>query len=210
MNYCGVYFGHMMQRADSLEKTLMLGKTEGKWKGGQQRMRWSDSITDSTCMYLSKVQEIVEDRGTWCTTVHGVTNSHRWLSDWTTRHEIKVQYTWTLTISKTMRALNDLTASSFPNSASTDNISCLRKKLCFCLNLRRFYFPTRLQNFSNKVNHIQPETRGHPVFIILPIQSAMVSCSLYFWIQSLWLSVHGMWYYIAVPLTNKLLSFSST
>ena len=64
MNYCGVYFGHMMQRADSLEKTLMLEKTEGKWKGGQQRMRWSDSITDSMCMHLGKIQEIVEDRGT--------------------------------------------------------------------------------------------------------------------------------------------------
>ena len=57
------YFGHLMGRANSLEKTLMLGKTEGKRRRGQQRMRWLDSITDPTDMNLSKVQEIVEDRG---------------------------------------------------------------------------------------------------------------------------------------------------
>ena len=59
------YFGHLMQRADSLEKTLMLGKTEGKRRRGQQRMRWLDSITDSMDMSLSKLQETVDYRGTW-------------------------------------------------------------------------------------------------------------------------------------------------
>ena len=59
------YFGHLMQRADSLEKTLMLGKTEGKRRRGWQRMSWLDSITDSMDMNLSKLQEIVEDRGAW-------------------------------------------------------------------------------------------------------------------------------------------------
>ena len=78
------YFGHLMQRADSLEKTLMLGKTEGKRRSGQQRMRWLDSITDSMDMSLSKLQETVEYRGTWHAIVHGVTKSQTRLSDWTT------------------------------------------------------------------------------------------------------------------------------
>ena len=75
------YFGLMMGRANSLEKTLMPGKIEGKRRRGQQRMRWLDSITDSTDMNLSKFWERVKDRGAWHATIHGVAKSRTLLSD---------------------------------------------------------------------------------------------------------------------------------
>ena len=78
------YFGHLMWRANSLEKTLVLGKIENKRRKGWQRMRWLNRITDSVDMNLSKLQEIVEDRGAWCAVVHGVVKSWTRLRNWTT------------------------------------------------------------------------------------------------------------------------------
>ena len=77
------YFGHLMRRADSFEKTLMLGKIEGRRRRRWQRMRWLDGITDSTDMGLGGLQELVMDREPWCSVVHVVTKSQTWLNDWT-------------------------------------------------------------------------------------------------------------------------------
>ena len=175
-----LYFGHLMQRADSFENTLILGKIEGRRRRGQQRIRWLDGITDSKNMGLSGLQELMMDREAWYTVVHGVTKSQIWLSDWT-------ELNWTSVWSSAWMISIILSSRSFilPNSSFCYSLPFI--PLYFCKQiLKSFLVPSYTFWFFFTVIHTS--VNSLPIFQLfsLPPFWNLVSIGLNCFIVHLW------------------------
>ena len=131
------YFGHLMQRADSLEKTLMLGKIKGRRRKGQQRMRWLDGIINSMGMNLGKLQEIVKDRKAWCAVVHGVEKIQTRLDHWTTKLVRQQRDEFTVAKVTSSRLRNKLSGNIVTISTTTLHASTFFPFLCLFLKGRK-------------------------------------------------------------------------
>ena len=154
------YFGHLIGRADSLEKTLVLGKVERKRRRGRQRMRWLDRITNSMDTNLGKLQEIVEYRETWNAAAHGVTKSWTQLRDWTTESDYGNEFLFVYLYIPTRHTLS--------NFFKMQVWSVIKGRKVKCLWLGSVQFSSVAQSYPTLCDHMNPSTPGLPVHHQLP------------------------------------------